>query len=176
MSHLRTNHLPATRCHVQTNGKAERLSKKILAKQRRYMAEHQRDWDIVVQQLTYEYIAKVHRSTNLRCFSVVLSPQQPSVATSDNPTALPTNATANKSMHTARARLLHRLSTMRQEVDNRMKKRQRCQKCDHTRLIHSALKAIEVGQYVHLVCPPMSTFAKELLNIKSYNQPLSVKK
>lgn len=73
---LETGYLVTTAYYTQTNEKVERFNKTILPRLRYYVAEHQQDWDIYVQSLTYAYSSQGHRSTNLPSFSLVLS-QQP---------------------------------------------------------------------------------------------------
>lgn len=64
---------------------------------------------------------------------------------------------------------------MRQYVDSRMKATQRCYKCDHDRLICNAPKKIEVGQYVYIDQPPITTYIAEGLAAGLYCKLLSVK-
>lgn len=61
--------------HPQTSGQVEQLNKTIIARLRHYLTEHQRDWDINVQPLTYACNAQMSCSTNLTPLSLVLSRQ-----------------------------------------------------------------------------------------------------
>lgn len=62
-------------------GEAERFIETIIAKQRHYVAERQRNWDIFVQQLTYAYNAQVPCSTNSTPFCMVLLWHPPGLTT-----------------------------------------------------------------------------------------------
>ena len=50
---LGLKHYLTTAYHPQTNRQVERLNKTIAARLRHYTEEHQRDWDVYVQPLTY---------------------------------------------------------------------------------------------------------------------------
>lgn len=73
---LGTKHLTTTAFHPQTNGQAKQFIKTTTSTLPHYVPEHQRDWNLYVQSLTYLYSTKVHRTTNLPSISLVLS-QQP---------------------------------------------------------------------------------------------------
>lgn len=50
---LGVKHLTTTAYHPQTKGQVEHYNKTIVTRLRHYVAEHQRDWDTLVQPLTY---------------------------------------------------------------------------------------------------------------------------
>lgn len=120
---LGTRHLTTTAYYLQTNGQAKRFNKTIIARLQHCVAEHLRGWDIQVQALTYTYSSQLHRSKNITPFSLVLSRQCPGSRPTafDHPTALPTDGTATTLLYSQRARLLHRVCTMWQDADKRMK-------------------------------------------------------
>lgn len=101
--------------------KAERVNKTIITQLRHYIAEHERDWDICVQPLTYDYISEVHRATSLPLFSLAL-PRQPPGPTAFCLSDGVADGSYRKYISTClRDQLLQRLSSMRQGTDRRIK-------------------------------------------------------
>lgn len=69
-----------TAYHPQTNGQVERFNRTILSQLRKYIGEHQKDWDLYNGALTYAYNTQVHSSTGFTPFELVLSrPPQTSI-------------------------------------------------------------------------------------------------
>ena len=62
-----------TAYHPQTNGQVERFNRTILSQLRKYIGEHQKDWDLYNGALTYAYNTQVHSSTGFTPFELVLS-------------------------------------------------------------------------------------------------------
>ena len=79
--------VPITAYHPQTNGQTERYNKTLAARLRHYVNEHQTDWDIYVQPLTYAYNAQVHKSTGTTPFSLSLTRHPPSTIAEISSTA-----------------------------------------------------------------------------------------
>lgn len=75
------NQVTTTAYHPQTNGQTERYNKTIVARLRHYVAEHQSDWDVYVQPLTYDYHSQVHSSKKTTPFSLTLTRNPPSPET-----------------------------------------------------------------------------------------------
>ena len=67
--------------HPQTNGQTERYNQKLLYRLRFFVNEHQRDWDKLIQPLTYAYNAQVHRTTGQKPISIALTrtPENPAL-------------------------------------------------------------------------------------------------
>lgn len=57
--------LTTTAYHPQANGQAERYNKIIVPRLRHHVAEHQRNWDLFVQPLTYAYNTQVPHPTGM---------------------------------------------------------------------------------------------------------------
>ena len=66
-----------TEYHPQSNGKAERFNRTILAQLRNYVSGSQRDWDEWLEPLTYACNMHVHRSTGTIPFDLVLTRRPP---------------------------------------------------------------------------------------------------
>ena len=71
--------------HPQTNGQTERFNKTIMERLRHFAADHQTDWDLYIQPLTYAYNMQVHRPTGTTPFDLILSRHPPSIAIRDVP-------------------------------------------------------------------------------------------
>ena len=63
--------------HPQTKGKVDLYSRTIIAMLRKYVNEHQDDWDQYATALTYACNNHVHRSTGTTPLSLVLSRPPP---------------------------------------------------------------------------------------------------
>lgn len=59
-----TTHITTTSCHRQTNVRPKRYNPTLLARFSQYISQHQTNWDLYVQSLTYAYNTKVRRSTD----------------------------------------------------------------------------------------------------------------
>jgi transposase InsO family protein len=62
-----------TAYHPQCNGQVERFNRTILSQLRKYIGEHQNDWDLFNGALTYAYNTQVHTSTGCTPFELILS-------------------------------------------------------------------------------------------------------
>lgn len=70
-------------CNSWKNGQAELYNRTIFTRPQRYISDHQRNWDLLVQPLTYTYNTQVHKSSNTSPYRLVLSrhPSGPSLLT-----------------------------------------------------------------------------------------------
>ena len=59
--------------HPPTNFQVERYNRTILQMLRHYVHDHQRDWDLFSETLTYAYRTQVHCTTGYSPFELVLS-------------------------------------------------------------------------------------------------------
>jgi transposase InsO family protein len=62
-----------TAYHPQCNGQVERFNRTILSQLRKYIGEHQNDWDLFNGALTYAYNTQVHTPTGCTPFELILS-------------------------------------------------------------------------------------------------------
>ena len=70
---LGTRNVFTTAYHPQTNGQTERFNRTLKSALRRYVAEHQKDWDLYSSALTFGYNTQTHSSTGFAPFDLVLS-------------------------------------------------------------------------------------------------------
>lgn len=70
---LGTKRIPITTNHPQYNRQVDRYNKSITARLRHYIFDHQNDWDLYVQLLTWGYNTKVHKTTSTTPFSLSLT-------------------------------------------------------------------------------------------------------
>lgn len=68
---LAVRHLLTTACHPQTNSQAEHFHKTLVTPLGHYVPEYQTDWEYFVQQVTYAYNMRVHRSTGTTLIDLV---------------------------------------------------------------------------------------------------------
>ena len=69
---LGVKHPPTSTNHPQTNGQVERLNRTLVARLRHYEVDHQRNWHLFIQPLTYAYNTQVHKSTKQVPFGLAL--------------------------------------------------------------------------------------------------------
>lgn len=131
-------------------------------------AEHERNWEIYVQALTYVYIPVVDRLKPLLLISIVSSRNHPGPTALKSPAALPIAASAPTSTQTLKARLLPGVATMRQEVGSQLKfSLQQYIEYQNWR-ISNALLLCSAGQGINHDRPSMTTFAADSLVTESY--------
>lgn len=107
----------------------------------------------------------MRRDTNLPAFRLVLSRWPTGPTTFDIPTALPTDSPATTSPHILRARQLHRVDTMHQDDDKRMKTAQQRNKGDHDKedlqgaadVQHSTVRLHRSPKNTNLCCSRLAT-------------------
>lgn len=90
-THFGILHVKRT-AHPQTNKQVNRYKKAIVTRLCHYAATHQRDWDLVLQPLTYASRTQVHRSINITFFCLVHTRRPPGPTTFENLSALATDA------------------------------------------------------------------------------------
>ena len=111
--------LAITAHHAQTNGQKERYNQTLEKRLRYYVNEHQDNWDLHVQPLTYAYNAQVHRSTGTSPFSLILTRHPPS--TMIETIAAGTNQLNDiKTIQMVRDDIVERISKMFDKTDRRM--------------------------------------------------------
>ena len=143
--------LAITAYHAQTNGQTERYNQTLEKRLRHYVNEHQDDWDLYVQPLTYAYNAQVHRSTGTSPFSLVLTRHPPS-------TVVETIATGTdrlndiKTTQTVRDEIIKRMSTMFDKTDRRMYMAQQTYKRNYDKSVKQRTQ-YKVGDYVFIDRP-----------------------
>lgn len=130
-------HPTTTVYHPHTNGRAEKLNRTLIARLRHYTAEHQRDWDIFMQPLTYAYNRQVSRSIGTTPFGIVLLRHPPGQTTLDRSSALQTSANNANAPAVLRSRLLHSNAEMRQKMDKKLRAAQSRCKDHHDCRIHA---------------------------------------
>lgn len=89
------------------------------------MAEHQRDCDILVQQLTYACNTQINRPTGTTPFSLVLRRHPPGPITFDPPSALATDANNETVPAVCRSELLQSLALVRHKMQKKLTAAQR---------------------------------------------------
>lgn len=62
--YLGVKHLTKTTYHSQTNSQAKPFSQSIVTRLQHYVVEHELDWDMYVQPLSYAYQKQFYRLTN----------------------------------------------------------------------------------------------------------------
>lgn len=128
---LGVKHLTMTAYHPRTNAQSERFNRTIITRLRHFIAEHQRNWDIYVQPLTYAYNNQVHRCTNTSPYSLFLSrhPPGPSLlrATTDTPITGKSESSPQMIRRTIQAHIL----ALRAKVDAHLRKSQARYKRDY---------------------------------------------
>lgn len=127
------------------NRKAKLFIDPIMDRQRQYLAENQRDWDIQARPLTYVYYAQAYHSTNLTIFGWALSQELLDPSTVDNQAALLTDEAGSTSLYILQARLLHRLWNVRQDVGTCRKTEQGRSEGDYDKWIYNTSKMMEIG-------------------------------
>lgn len=155
---LGTKHLTTTTYHPEPNRQGERLNMTSIARLQNYKAEHEGDRIICVQNLTYEYNSQRHRTLNPPHHSLALSRQPPGPATFKSLIELLTDTTATTSPQGTRARVLHQVATLRQDVDKRITSLQRGYRDDHDKefairhccLLQDSISILTGHQWLHL--------------------------
>ena len=81
---LGTKHLPTSAYHPQTNGQTERYNQTLVNRLRIFTAEHQNDWDRLIQPLTHAYNLHVNRTKGHPPFKLALTRQPPDTVFMDD--------------------------------------------------------------------------------------------
>lgn len=117
---LGLKHLTMTAYHLQTNGQVKRFNQTIAGRLRQYVAEHQTDWDLYVQPLTYAHNAQVHKSTCTTPFSLTLSQQPAGPTTSNQAPVIPDNMTEPPNPLSIRSYFLRQLDILHKQTDSKI--------------------------------------------------------
>ena len=136
--------------HPQTNGQTERYNQTLVHRLRVFVSEHQRDWDTLIQPLTYAYNAQVHRTTGQKPFSLALTrtPGNPALyVDNDCPDTAPTTAEEQKTNVFERTRQLIKLAAERTEAQ------QARYKNNFDRRVRTSMK-VNPGEEVFIDNPP----------------------
>jgi transposase InsO family protein len=105
-----------TAYHPQTNGQVERHNRTILSQLRKYIGDHQDDWDLFNGALTYAYNTQVHSSTGHAPFQLILS--RPPKLTIIQPSSTSIDVTLGKShIDNFRLMFLQRLRSLQSNAD-----------------------------------------------------------
>lgn len=102
------NHYPP-----ETNGLVEHYNCTIVARLQHYVADHQCNWDLCMEALTYENNTQTHHATALSHFFVILPPEQPSAAKLDRLTGVPTGVSADTLPYDLNWKLIYCVTAMR---------------------------------------------------------------
>ena len=105
--------------HPQTNGQTGRYNQMLVHRLRVFVNEHQRDWDTLIQPLTYAYNAQVHRKTGQKPFSLALTrtPGNPALyVDNDFPDTAPITTEEQQTNVFERTRQLIKLAVERTEA------------------------------------------------------------
>lgn len=116
-THLGTKQLTKTAIYTQKEKLMKRYDKKIASQLRHYVADHQRNWEIIVQPLIYAYNKQVCWSANTALSFLVLSRIQPRPATSDNAPAFSPDTYYTTKPKALRAQLLWPVNDLRAQAD-----------------------------------------------------------
>lgn len=108
--------------HAQINGKNERYNKKIFKKMRKYVAKHQSDCYMYIQQLMYAYKNQAHSPTFVRPVELVLSRIPPNPTMKSIPTDFPKDFTTKFPTGKMQQVLLRRLAYMTAQIGEKLRK------------------------------------------------------
>lgn len=110
-------HLTTTAYRLQASRQSENYNKTIVARLRHYVAERQRERELLVQQLAYTYNSEKQYTTGTSLFSLVLSFELPRPTTFVTPSALPTDINAETLLKAFLLRILSSIAYMRHSGD-----------------------------------------------------------
>lgn len=157
-THLCTKQSTKTAYHLLTNGQVKRNNKTILTRLRHHVADHQRDWDLFVQPLSYVYNTQLHRSTNTTEFSLVLSPNPAGPAPFVKDSALSSDTYCPIEPQALQAQLLARIKALHAQVNIRLASAQSRCKWDLDKNIKRT-SAFAPKRLVFIKQPPLATSA-----------------
>lgn len=106
--------------------------------------------------LTYVYNTKVHKSTKITNFSLVLSRNPPGAASFYDDNAFSPDAYYQKEPQALQAQLLAHNNSLRAEVNTRLTSYQSRYKQDHAKNVRTT-PVIEPGQLIYIDKPPFAT-------------------
>lgn len=143
------------------------------ARMRNYVPEHQRDWGMCTQQLTYAYSVRECTASTLSSFSLVF--RQPVDTALAYAIALATDITETKYMWAQKERQLHGVVTMCQDADKKMKSAGQRYEDSHDRKPRDAQLPFPAGHYIYLNQLPMIISRANKLTMESQNQLRSLR-
>ena len=93
-----------TAYHPQTNGQAKRFNRTLKSALRKYVAEHQKDWDLYTSAIAYGYNTQVHPATGYSPFELTVSrpPQAIGVESAPPTEELPPREAKKRFLHQLR--------------------------------------------------------------------------
>ena len=147
---LGLKHVTTTAYHPQTNGQTERYNQTLAIRLRIFTDQHNKDWDRLIQPLTYAYNSQVHRTTNETPFSLVLTRQPPDIIVEEGsplPSVEPMSAEETK------LKVLERTKALVTKATERTTTQQQRYKTYHDRRVRSKL-TLTVGDEVFVDNPP----------------------
>lgn len=109
--------LTSTFNHRQLDGKPERGNRTLFTRVQFYIAEHQKDWDHIVEPLTNAFNTQTHSEMRPTPLSVVLARHLPNPMPFNQPTTFPVKATST-STNTLQWFLLAEIHAMRSSIDS----------------------------------------------------------
>ena len=173
-SMLGVRHFTTTAYHPQTNGQAERFNRTIVQRLRHYVAEHQTDWDLYIQPLTYAYNMQVHRTTGTTPFDLILSRHPPNIISGDVSTAVPDDL-PDEDLSTAKLkkRILRDLQKGLEQAKTRMTKAQKRYKDDFDKNVHKTV-TVQPGDYVFVDRPKRPLKGTDSSRDATYNPGLKL--
>ena len=152
---LGVKHYLTTAYHPQSNGQTERFNKTLVQRLRHYVEEHQANWDIFVQPLTYAYNMQVHRSTGTTPYDLVLTrhPQPITVRDEESRTAIPQSEPDDPTPAQMKRIILRRLRVALQSARIRMTEAQKRYKQNFDKSVRFTPQ-FKAGDYVYIDRPP----------------------
>ena len=84
MQKLGIKHRKTLAYNAQTNGQTERYNQTLVTRLCIFVNEHQKDWNRLIQPLTYAYNMQVHRPTGENPFSLALTRTPPTPILEDD--------------------------------------------------------------------------------------------
>lgn len=100
------------------NGKVEWKNGTNVVRLLYYVVEHQRDWDLYTQLLTYPYNTRNHRVTILSLFAVILLLGFPCTSLLNGLARITTDVPGDRLRHSQKRKLLHRVAEMKSTVSH----------------------------------------------------------
>lgn len=147
---LGLKHLTTTAYHPQSNGQTERYNQTLATRLRIFTNQHEKNWDRLIQPLTYAYNAQVHRTTGETPFSLVLT-RPPNDIILENEIVMP--STEPLTPQEARLQVMERSTELVQRAAVRTEQKQAKYKAFHDKKVRTKLR-LQPGDEVFLDNPP----------------------
>lgn len=135
--------------HPHTNNQADQYNKTITSHSGHYEADHQWDWDIYVQLLTYTYNMEINRSTCTVALKLALKCHLQRPKEFESTTAIKTDAYKTLNPVVLTSPFPCRINIMRTSVDKHIKAAEKSHERGYARCIRT-VTSIEPVQIVHL--------------------------